>query len=104
MGNFTTPDPSGGVDVPYQFVPYSISLLISALATLALAVYGIRQRQSLGTNLLGLCMTIGTLWSCANALEFSAETKSQLCGIVKEALNNIRKHSKAEGRRRRCGF
>ncbi len=74
LENFTTPDPSGGVDVPYQFVPYSIFLLISALATLALAVYGIRQRQSLGTNILGLCMTIGTLWSCANALELSATT------------------------------
>ena len=27
--------------------------------------------------------------------DFSVETKLQLCGIVKEALNNIRKHSRA---------
>ena len=60
--------------MPYQFVPYTLLLLISAILTFSLAVYGIRHRHTFGTNILGLCMAIGTLWSCANALEISALT------------------------------
>lgn len=60
--------------MPYQFVPYTVLLLASALMTGALAIYGAKQRRLLGTNILGLCMAIGTLWSLANALELSALT------------------------------
>lgn len=61
----------------YQFVPYTIFLIASALMTSALVVYGIRHRHALGTNILALCMLIGTLWSAANALEISALTLEQ---------------------------
>lgn len=61
----------------YQFVPYTIFLIASALMTSALVVYGIRHRHALGTNILALCMLIGTLWSVANALEISALTLEQ---------------------------
>lgn len=60
--------------MPYQFVPYTILLLASAVMTSALAAYGARHRRTLGTNILGLCMAIGTLWSVANAFELSALT------------------------------
>ena len=60
--------------MPYQFVPYTIFLMASAIMTFALAVYGTRHRQTLGTNILGICMAIGTLLSCANTLELSALT------------------------------
>lgn len=58
----------------YQFVPYTIFLMASAFMTFALAVYGMRHRHAFGTNILALCMLIGTLWSVANALEISALT------------------------------
>lgn len=58
----------------YQFVPYTIFLMASAFMTFALAVYGMRHRHALGTNILALSMLIGTLWSVANALEISALT------------------------------
>ncbi len=58
----------------YQFVPYTIFLVASALMTLALALYAARHRHKLGTNMLALCMIIGTLWSVANACEVSALT------------------------------
>ena len=58
----------------YQFVPYTVFLVASAMMTFALALYGTRHRRTFGTNILGLCMAIGTLWSCANALELSALT------------------------------
>lgn len=60
--------------MPYQFVPYTLFLLVSAATTAALSVYGTKQRHNLGTNILGLCMAIGTVWSSANALELSALT------------------------------
>ncbi len=60
--------------MPYQFVPYTIFLMASAVMTCALAVYGAKHRRTLRTNILGLCMAIGTLWSVANAFELSALT------------------------------
>src|SRR5690554_4338811 len=60
--------------MPYQLIPYTVFLMASAIMTLALAVYGIKHRHTFGTKILGLCMAIGTLWSCANALELSAMT------------------------------
>ncbi len=60
--------------MPYQFVPYTIFLMASAVMTCTLALYGAKHRHTFGTNILGLCMTIGTLWSCANAFELSALT------------------------------
>lgn len=60
--------------MPYQFVPCTILLMTSAVMTLSLAVYGIRQRHTIGTSILALCMMVGTLWSVANALEISALT------------------------------
>ena len=60
--------------VPYQFVPCTILLMTSAVMTLSLAAYGIRQRHTIGTSILALCMLIGTLWSVSNALEISALT------------------------------
>lgn len=60
--------------IPYQFVPYTLFLFASALMTLALAVYGMRHRHVPGTDILALCMMIGTLWSVSNVFEVSAMT------------------------------
>jgi len=60
--------------VPYQFVPYNILLLLSALTTLVLGVYGYRHRVAPGAKAFVAGMFIGTLWSVANALEISALT------------------------------
>ncbi len=60
--------------MPYQFVPYNILLLLSALITSALGIYGYRHRAAPGTKAFVFGMFIGTLWSVANAMEISALT------------------------------
>ncbi|MBC3804251.1 PAS domain-containing protein [Acetobacterium fimetarium] len=60
--------------MPYQFVPYQILLLLSALITAALGLYGYRHRAAPGTKAFVFGMFIGTLWSVANAMEISALT------------------------------
>ncbi|MBH1939954.1 PAS domain S-box protein [Mobilitalea sibirica] len=58
----------------YQFIPYSILLVLSALTTMALGIYGCRHKECPGTKAFVVSMFIGTLWSVSNALEISALT------------------------------
>lgn len=60
--------------MPYQFVPYNMLLLLSALITLALGIHGYRHRAAPGAKAFVAGMCIGFLWSAANALEISALT------------------------------
>lgn len=60
--------------MPYQFIPYNILLVLSAMVTSALGVYGYGHRAAPGAKAFVASMFIGTLWSVANALEISALT------------------------------
>lgn len=58
----------------YQFIPYTVLLIASAMVTMGLGIYGLRHKSGQSTKVFGVCMAIGTLWSSANALEISALT------------------------------
>lgn len=60
--------------MPYQFVPYTVLLLVAASITTALVLWGLRYREVPGNKAFLFSMALGTLWSVANALEISATT------------------------------
>ncbi len=60
--------------MPYQFVPYTVLLLVAASIAIALTLWGLRYREVPVNKAFLLSMAIGTLWSVANALEISATT------------------------------
>ncbi|NMB11638.1 MAG: hypothetical protein GX977_05065, partial [Firmicutes bacterium] len=60
--------------MPYQFVPYTVLLLVAASITTTLVLWGFRYREIPGNKAFLFSMAIGTFWSVANALEISATT------------------------------
>lgn len=55
----------------FQFVPYLWLLLASALVTLVLGIYALRQKDVRGALPFGCCMLLTALWSAGNALEIA---------------------------------
>lgn len=60
--------------MPYQFIPYHILIVLSALTAAALGICGCRHRTAPGAIPFVAAMFVGALWSVANALELSALT------------------------------
>lgn len=55
----------------FQFISYLIPLLISALITLGLAIYGYKYRTVKGAKPFTISMVIGVLWAVSNGLEMA---------------------------------